>query len=201
MGRARRFPLSASHRYIVPDTGPLDSYLQHIGQWPLSEDPEVFGLHDNATISMDLQKTGQLLDCLLTMQPRDCGGSAAAVGDARSPEDILHDTAAEFLDMLPPDFDLEAALRKYPVRYAESMNTVLCQELGRVNVLLRAVRGSLQELQKAVRGLVLLSAGLEKVRQQAVAWLCSSFDGVQVCLAFELPCKGLHCSRRTMMLQ
>ena len=45
------------------------------------------------------------------------------------------------------------------------MNTVLCQELGRVNVLLLQIISSLRELKRAVKGLVLLSAQLEKVRQ------------------------------------
>jgi dynein heavy chain len=35
---------------------------------PLVEGPEVFGLHDNATITMDLQNTQQLLDSLLLTQ-------------------------------------------------------------------------------------------------------------------------------------
>ena len=34
---------------------------------------------------------------------------------------------------LPKEFDLEQALKKFPVSYEESMNTVLMQEMDRYN--------------------------------------------------------------------
>jgi dynein heavy chain, axonemal len=147
---------------VVPDTGSHNSYLEYLATLPLVEDPEAFGLHDNATITMDLQKTQAILNALLLMQPRD-GGSAMG-GGGMTTDDIIYETATDILDKLPADFGIEASQQKYPVQYDESMNTVLCQELGRVNALLTQIRNSLHELKKAVRGLVLLSAQLEQVR-------------------------------------
>lgn len=56
---------------------------------------------------------------------------------------------------------MEAAQVRYPVRWDESMNTVLCQELQRFNNLTDAIKSSLKSIQKAVKGLVIMSAALE----------------------------------------
>lgn len=56
---------------------------------------------------------------------------------------------------------MEAAQIRYPVRWDESMNTVLCQELQRFNNLTNAMKSSLVNIQKAVKGLVVMSAALE----------------------------------------
>jgi len=51
--------------------------------------------------------------------------------------------------------------RTYPVRYEQSFNTVLAQEMQRFNKLTAVVRTSLQQLQKAVAGLLVMNATLE----------------------------------------
>ena len=58
-------------------------------------------------------------------QNRSAGG--------RSREDIILEVVVDQLERLPPAFDLDLARYMYPVRYEESMNSVLVQEMVRFN--------------------------------------------------------------------
>ena len=100
----------------------------------------------------------------MTTQPRSGGGG----GDG--PEAVVGLLAADMLGRLYEDFDIEIIQGKYPVLYEESMNTVLVQELTRFNNLLNCIRDTLRGVQKAIKGLVVMSASLETVFNDA-------FDG------------------------
>jgi dynein heavy chain len=63
----------------------------------------------------------------------------------------------------PPAFDLELVIEKYPTEYTESMNTVLTQEVIRYNKLLIMMAEMLYNVQKALKGEVVMSDDLEKM--------------------------------------
>lgn len=70
-----------------------------------------------------------------------------------SDDEVVYNIATEILDKLPDDYDLIAALVKYPMLYSQSMNTVLVQEMDRFNKLLRCIRNSLIDIRKAIKGI------------------------------------------------
>uniref|UniRef100_A0A8C4EEV4 Dynein axonemal heavy chain 12 n=1 Tax=Dicentrarchus labrax TaxID=13489 RepID=A0A8C4EEV4_DICLA len=153
-----RYPFSPSGEYYAPPKSNYEDYIVFIKELPFSQHPEVFGMHENVDISKDLQQTKLLFDSLLLTQ-----GGGAKGGASSGSDNALYDIANDILTKLPANFDTETALLKFPVLYEESMNTVLVQEMERYNTLCSTIRVSLQNLLKAIKGLVVMDAELEAV--------------------------------------
>ncbi|KAF0024691.1 hypothetical protein F2P81_023493 [Scophthalmus maximus] len=143
--------------YYVPVHGPYETYVDYIRGLPIGADPCVFGLHSNADITKDNQETNLLLNGVLSTLPRQTGGGA------KSPQEVVDELAEDILSKLPADFDVQMVIELYPVVYEESMNTVLRQEIIRFNRLTQVVRVSLVNIQKALKGQIVMSSELESV--------------------------------------
>ncbi|XP_023289892.1 dynein heavy chain 1, axonemal [Orussus abietinus] len=133
----------------------LEEYLSYIKTFPLNDDPGMFGLHANADISCAQAETYSCLNNLLNLQPKEAGDVAASF------EEVTRQLAGDILGVVPDLFDLAKIREKYPVLYEESLNTVLLQEAKRYNGLLAEVKTSLNDLLKALKGLVVMSEKLE----------------------------------------
>ncbi|XP_070246928.1 dynein axonemal heavy chain 12 isoform X4 [Myotis yumanensis] len=150
------YKFSPSGNYFAPPRGTYNDYIEFIKKLPFTQHPEVFGLHENVDISKDLQQTKVLFESLLLTQ-----GGSKQTGSSGSTDQILFEISRDILQKLPNDFDIEAALLTYPVSYEESMNTVLVQEMERFNNLIKTIRSTLQDLEKAIKGVVVMDSALE----------------------------------------
>uniref|UniRef100_A0A4W2DJL5 Dynein axonemal heavy chain 12 n=1 Tax=Bos indicus x Bos taurus TaxID=30522 RepID=A0A4W2DJL5_BOBOX len=150
------YKFSPSGNYFAPPKGTYNEYIEFIKKLPFTQHPEIFGLHENVDISKDLQQTKVLFESLLLTQ-----GGSKQTGSSGSTDQILLEITKDILNKLPSDFDIESALLKYPVRYEESMNTVLVQEMERFNNLIKTIRNTLRDLEKAIRGVVVMDSALE----------------------------------------
>ena len=160
------YSFSETEAYLMPAPGNISEYIKTIRKLPLvDEGPEMYGLHANANISCALAESTTLLDTVLSLQPRSSGGES---GDTWDSQVTRIATAIEASLPSAFRFDVEAATIKFPIVHEESLNTVLTQELMRFNGLLLTIDESIIEIQKAIKGIVLMSESLEKVGEAMV---------------------------------
>ena len=156
VAKENRHKVSPSGNYLIPPKGKYEDYLEFIRNLPTTQYPEVFGMHENVDISKDLQATKLLFDSILLT----LGSTKTASDDT---DKKLMDISSGILHKIPANFNLEEAIKNYPTKYEESMNTVLVQEMERYNKLVNVVRSSFQNLIKAIKGLVVMNQELESV--------------------------------------
>ena len=139
----------------MPSDTDIEMYLDYIMSLPINDSPEIFGLHDNANITFAQNETQKLLGYMVELQPK----TVSAGG--RSREEVLENVAHSLLNKIPEQLNLSTVVSKYPVLYTQSMNTVLTQEVIRYNRLLSVIVRTLNDLIKALKGLVVMSQALE----------------------------------------
>jgi dynein heavy chain len=91
----------------------------------------------------------------LSVQPR------SSSGHGKSREEIIAEISKGIEDKTPPKIDIDFVVEKYPTSYNESMNTVLTQEVIRYNRLLIMMARMLKDVQKALKGEIVMSDDLD----------------------------------------
>jgi dynein heavy chain len=171
--------LSSLPTYYVPKDGSLQSYKEFVNMMPNVDHPEAFGQHPNGDIASQIKETRLLFDTLLSLQPQVTSGSKTK----KSTEDEVFDLAAKVLESLPKKIDYESTLRIMAEDHSP-LKIVLLQEVGvliiflgnwnclfyfhlfkieRYNLILDDIEWSLKDLQKGIRGLVVMSSDLEEI--------------------------------------
>eukprot|EP01138_Halocafeteria_seosinensis_P001392 gb/GECG01001428.1/.p1 GENE.gb/GECG01001428.1/~~gb/GECG01001428.1/.p1 ORF type:complete len:4689 (+),score=693.48 gb/GECG01001428.1/:1-14067(+) len=155
--KQKHYRLSSLEDYYIPSDGDLDSYKDYIHKLPASDPPEAFGQHPNADIQSAIQDSDELLNTVLSLQPKTVseGGESA--------ESKVLAIAADLEKNLPEQFDTEKISKDVPPDDSDPLRVVLFQELDRYNILLRTIKTSLVDLQKGIQGLVVITSDLEQI--------------------------------------
>ncbi|XP_055860055.1 dynein axonemal heavy chain 6-like isoform X8 [Biomphalaria glabrata] len=157
-----KYKYSESGIYYPPLVKTLATVKAYIESLPLIDEPEIFGLHENANIAFQLNETNALLATILDVQPR-----IVAADGGMSNDDITYELAEAVLDRLIDKLDIERANPNMFTPDAKgrinSLTIVLMQETERFNKLLIIIKTSLEQLKKAIKGFVVMSEELENV--------------------------------------
>ncbi|RZF48033.1 hypothetical protein LSTR_LSTR002099 [Laodelphax striatellus] len=157
------YKYSKSGTYYCPETeecNTLESYRTFIEQLPIIEEPEIFGMHENANISFQAKETQTVLSMIMSVQSKE---SVSLAG--KSNDDIVYELAETLAGKLIIKIDEEDAHPHIMRRDSQSrlapLTTVLKQEIERFNSLLKVIHKSLSEMKKAIKGLVVMNDALE----------------------------------------
>ncbi|XP_037937177.1 dynein heavy chain 6, axonemal [Teleopsis dalmanni] len=150
--------------YMDPGKDTVEEYLNYVKFFPTVEDPEIFGMNQNANIVLQTKETNFFISTLLLGQPR----AAADEGQAAE-NDMCLEVIAKIKEVLITKINkdnINPELLKLDNNGQQlSLTTVLVQEVDRFNNFLALVHDSLVNLAKAIKGLVVMSETLEEVFQ------------------------------------
>uniref|UniRef100_A0A8D2QAK1 Dynein, axonemal, heavy chain 5 n=1 Tax=Zonotrichia albicollis TaxID=44394 RepID=A0A8D2QAK1_ZONAL len=143
--------------YVIPKGNTVEDYLQYIEQLPVTDTPEVFGLHPNADITYQTNLANETFSTIVSIQPKD---SSTRGGETR--EAVVQRLADEMLEKLPPDYnphEVKAQLQKMGA--FQPMNIFLRQEIDRMQLVICRVRATLTDLKLAIDGTIIMSEELQ----------------------------------------
>lgn len=153
------YAYSVSGIYKSPDGRKLSDFKDYVEQLPYDEQPEVFGMHQNANIVYHSKETRFFLSTLLSSSG---GGSAASSSD-----EIALDSIAQIKKLIVKTIstdNIEPSLMKLDAKGRPApLTTVLLQEVERFNKLLLKVHSGLNDVEKAIKGLAVMSEALEEI--------------------------------------
>ncbi|KAL0280091.1 UNVERIFIED_CONTAM: hypothetical protein PYX00_001484 [Menopon gallinae] len=164
------YKYSASGTYYCPESthcNTLAKYRTFVENLPLIEEPEIFGMHENANIAFQTKETQDMIKTILNVQPRE-----GEVGSGRTTDDIAYDLAESIqeriISKVDPDKAISTLVQRDNKGRLPSLSTVLFQEVDRFNKLLKVIHASLEDLKKAIKGLLVMSDQLEEIYKSFV---------------------------------
>lgn len=154
---AGSYQFSPSGIYYAPAPGPISEVKNYINELPLEDDPEVFGLHPNANITFQQKTVREFTETLLSMNPKSSDKGAGGISN----DDLVYELAKN-IEMQINDAYGDGLKQKKEAEM-RSIDVFKAQEIDRFNKLIKIMKKSLNDLQRAIKGFVVMSIQLERM--------------------------------------
>uniref|UniRef100_H2YVQ6 AAA+ ATPase domain-containing protein n=1 Tax=Ciona savignyi TaxID=51511 RepID=H2YVQ6_CIOSA len=150
------------------------TFAESIMGLPLSDPPDVFGMHDNAEKAFMESEANRLINVIINVQPKLA--TASVLDSGQTDTQVVMEITRDMLQRLPntvehdgllneAELDSELTLAKIltsNVWSNSALLTVARQEIDRFNRLLHTINVSLRALSRALSGEIVMSDSLEQ---------------------------------------
>ncbi|CAM9165880.1 unnamed protein product [Chrysoparadoxa australica] len=154
------YKFSGSGIYYSPPAGSYQAISDYFEHLPPVDDPEIFGMHQNANVTFNTTESLTLMSTLLSLQPRE-----SSTGGGMSSDDTVTELADNLAEQIPALLLMEDAGPTTFIMQSNGLLTslaiVLTQEMVKFNRLLQKMTSSIADLKKAIKGLIVMSSDLD----------------------------------------
>jgi dynein heavy chain len=144
---------------VIGNLKTIEDYIDYFDNEMTSEDPppNIYGLHPNADITYQTNKTKEILDIIISVQPKESSGMS---GETR--ESVVSRQVKDMISRLPQPYD-EFEVKSRLIGDGKSptpMNIFLRQEIDRIQKIILLVKSTLNDLLLAIEGTIIMSENL-----------------------------------------
>ena len=170
--------------YPTISLGPFEQVFPTISAFPTEDSPSIFGFHPSALNALHLNQSNKIIEWVLGVQPRDAGGTAASKDD-EIVLNIVHDLSGQIPLPISTKHANQSLFESNFGDRPNSLTVVLMQEIERFNKLINIIHNSLSDVEKAIKGEVVMSIDIAEVyrslldRQVPKQWKDSAYPSVR----------------------
>lgn len=144
---------------LVPQRCEYRDIIMHIKAMQLDAPPETFAVDENALITRDAAVVREFVESMSLLDQ-------IRPPDREIAEDRIQETIDKINDKLPVLFDLDDIRNKHPLTSSEPLNAILIREAELINKIVITVTKSLNELEYALNGDIIMNECLEDLSKQ-----------------------------------
>ena len=143
--------------YMIPAYKTLVEYQKYITTLPNSDDPQIFGLNDNANIVYQLKESDSFLNNLTMVLPREVNKKSGGKTSNEIVLEIINNIFSEQIEIIDKKERNKCHDKIYDNELKHPLTIVLYQEIDRYNNLILKIESSLKELKGAIEGTTIMS--------------------------------------------
>jgi dynein heavy chain len=149
-------------KYYSPDYEHFENYQEFIHTFPLFDEPEIFGLNENANIIFQLQESNKIINSLLLCIPKT-NNSGKTSSDSIVMDLIKNFSSSKLIKINPREARHKTHDKIFSNGLNHSYTIVMEQEIEKYNRLIGKIIQTLADLKSAIDGTISMSSECDEI--------------------------------------